>query len=95
LNLNEFILNFPRSLDGGSYFSKLQGLNQKKTGLKRNHFELRLDGGLILKNIRGLSAKRVGQLVVACVNTNVSDDIIATWRLRVGAVHHCLVDLRG
>jgi hypothetical protein len=44
-------------MDGMNYYSKIQGLNQKKIGLKRNHFELRLDGELISRKCRGLSAK--------------------------------------
>jgi hypothetical protein len=36
LNLNEFILTFPRGLDGGSYFSKDQGINRKRTEIILN-----------------------------------------------------------
>jgi hypothetical protein len=43
LNLNEFILNFLRGLDGGSYFSKDQWLNQKRTEIILNWIGWRVD----------------------------------------------------
>lgn len=41
-----------------------------------------------MKNFRGLSAKCAGRLATACVNTDGSGDVIATWLHVTGAVHH-------
>lgn len=75
--------DFPRVLDGGFYFSKLLGLNRKKTGLKINYFELDQTRVDFLKQ-QGVCAKReaAGRLTASLPTWT------ATRRAWVGAVHH-------
>lgn len=70
-NLNEFILNFLRGLDGGSYFSKDQWLNQKRTEIILNWIGWRVD---FVKH-QGLLCKMCGPDAVACVSANAGADI--------------------
>jgi hypothetical protein len=85
LNLNEFILNFLRGLDGGSYFSKDQGLNRKRTEILLNW----IGWGVDFEKHQGLLCKMCGPGAVACVSANAGADIIDTWHAVAGSVHHC------
>jgi hypothetical protein len=71
LYLNEFILNFPRGLDGGTYFSKDQGLNRKRTKIILNWIGWRVD----FEKHQGLLCKMCGPGAMACVSANAGADI--------------------